>query len=151
MKSITTQQIKQAPQAIQQLYELAKQARNNSYSRYSGYAVGSAIRLLDGKTFGGCNVENASYGATVCAERVAIQKAVSEVGGDFRLAQVMVVTDSEQPWSPCGMCRQVIAEFAQNTEVFLANLAGEYQQLPFAELFPNSFDRQQVRAHKIRE
>ncbi len=137
-------QIQQAPQALKDLYELAQLARSRSYSRYSGYAVGAAIRLADGSTFGGCNVENASYGATVCAERVAIQKAVSEIGGAFTISEIMVITDATPPWPPCGMCRQVIAEFAQDTQVYTANLSGEYQVMPFKELFPNSFDRAQI-------
>jgi len=141
--------IQEAPQALQDLYELAKLARSHSHSPYSGYSVGSAIRLSDGRIFNGCNVENASYGATVCAERVAIQKAVSEVGGELQLTEVMVVTDSTPPWTPCGMCRQVIAEFAKNTQIFTANLSGDYLSVPFKELFPSAFDRTQLNRDPI--
>ncbi len=144
MKPSSKLRIEQAPQRLQDLYEQAKLARSHSYSPYSGYAVGSAIRIHDGRTWSGCNVENASYGATVCAERVAIQKAASEVEGKLVIAEVMVVTDSNPPWSPCGMCRQVIAEFAQDTQVYTANLEGEYFALSFAELFPSAFDRTQI-------
>ncbi len=137
--------IQEAPENLQNLFELAKLARSRSHSPYSKYKVGSAVRLNSGQTFGGCNVENASYGATVCAERVAIQKAVSETGGEIKITDVLVVTDSNPPWAPCGLCRQVIAEFAQNTQIHIANIAGEYLSISFAELFPSAFDRSQMK------
>jgi cytidine deaminase len=130
------------PAPLQKLYELAKRARENSYSPYSRLKVGAAIRTSDGKVFTGCNVENSSYGGTNCAERVAIQSAVAQ-HGKFQLAEVMVVTDASPPWPPCGMCRQVIAEFARggNDDVLIhaANLAGEIKTARFAELFPDAF------------
>lgn len=126
------------PAPVQQLYHVACKARENAYSPYSGYQVGAAIRLVDGSIYTGCNVENASYGATNCAERVAIQKAVSEHGA-IVIAEVMVVTDSNAPWPPCGMCRQVIAEFGADCIVYYANLQGKIRSMQFSELLPYSF------------
>jgi len=124
------------------LYEAARKAREFSYSPYSHVKVGAAVRTVDGRIFTGCNVENSSYGGTVCAERVAISKAVSELG-KIEIAEVMVVTDASPPWPPCGLCRQVIAEFARpgtrNVDVHAANLQGETRTLLFSELFPDAF------------
>src|SRR5690348_9517727 len=94
------------PQIIE-LYEKAIQAQKHSYSPYSGCKVGAALRTRGGEIFSGCNVENSSYGATVCAERVAVQKAVSECG-KIEIMEIMVVTDASPPWPPCGLCRQVM-------------------------------------------
>ena len=94
------------------LYHAAVQVRQHSHSPYSGHQVGAAIRLENGQIFGGCNVENASYGGTVCAERVAIQNAVATLGpSQVRVREVVVVTAASPPWPPCGFCRQVLAEF----------------------------------------
>lgn len=96
------------------LIEKAMQAQKNAYAPYSHFQVGAAIQLKNGQTFQGCNVENASYGATVCAERVAIQSAIAagalKKAGD--LIRIAVFTTSNPPWPPCGLCRQVIAEFS---------------------------------------
>lgn len=125
--------------AQKELFEAAKSARERSYSPYSGHKVGAAIRMSDGKIFSGCNVENSSYGGTICAERVAIQKAVSE--GHLKIQEVLVVTASTPPWPPCGMCRQVIAEFAAEASIALhtANLAGDHESFEFSEIFPRAF------------
>lgn len=121
------------------LFEAAQKARQNSYSPYSGHKVGAAIRLKTGQIFGGCNIENSSYGGTNCAERVAIQKAVSELG-KIEIAEVFVVTDAKDPWPPCGLCRQVIAEFARNeTQIHSANLAGKIRTTTLGEIFPEAF------------
>jgi cytidine deaminase len=123
---------------VKELYKMALLARERAYCPYSGYKVGAAIQVDSGKIYTGCNVENSSYGATVCAERVAIQKAISEQG-EIRITAIMVVTDSNPPWPPCGMCRQVIAEFGQNISVYTANLKGELSHYTFQELFPHAF------------
>jgi len=121
------------------LLEAATKARMNAHSPYSGFKVGAAIRTASGHTYTGCNVENSSYGATVCAERVAIQKAISEEG-KVVITEVVVVTDSTPPWPPCGMCRQVIAEFASaTTPVAAANLKGETKSWKFSDLMPEAF------------
>lgn len=124
------------------LIDLAVQARNHAYSPYSNRKVGSAIRLNNGKTYTGCNVENSSFGGTVCAERVAIWKAISEEGPHVSIVEVAVATDASPPWSPCGMCRQVINEFADpKCTVHLVNLEGSHSSHAFKDLFPHGFDR----------
>jgi cytidine deaminase len=123
---------------VKELFDSAVKARANSYSPYSGHQVGAAVRLADGSVFTGCNVENSSYGGTNCAERVAIQKAVSEKG-KIRIAEVLVVTDATPPWPPCGLCRQVISEFGQKVEIYMCNLKGEVKQTSLSDLFPHAF------------
>lgn len=121
------------------LLEKAKGARQNAHAPYSKYLVGSAIRLKTGEIFAGCNVENASYGGTVCAERVAIFNAVS-AKGKIEISEVLVVTDQAEPWPPCGFCRQVISEFSNdNTRIHLANLQGIQLTKSFLEIFPSGF------------
>lgn len=126
------------PDEFRELYKTALMVRERSYSPYSHHKVGAAIKLSDGRIFGGCNVENSSYGATVCAERVAIQKAVSE-SGKIVVTDVLVVTDSDPAWPPCGMCRQVIAEFGPKARIITGNLQGNLKSLKLAELFPQAF------------
>lgn len=130
--------ISSASQDIQELYENALRARKNSYSPYSSCKVGAAIKTSDGKIYVGCNVENASYGGTICAERSAIVKAVSDQGL-IKIKELMVVTDATPPWPPCGLCRQVIAEFASETVVYLANLKDELSTMTFQDIFPQAF------------
>ena len=120
------------------LYQAACTARENSYSPYSNRKVGAAIRTADGKIHSGCNIENSSYGATVCAERVAIGKAVSETG-KIQIVEVMVVTDATPAWPPCGMCRQVIAEFGLKAKIHFGNLKQEIQSTTLEALLPNAF------------
>ena len=125
--------------SLQALPSLAKESRLRAHAPYSHYLVGSAIRVSSGEIYGGCNVENASYGGTVCAERVAIWKAVSEKGA-IQIDEILVVTDQAQGWPPCGFCRQVIAEFAHaQTKVHISNLQGVQKTMPFTELFPDGF------------
>lgn len=135
-KSFT--QISAASEEVRELYKMALLAREKSYSPYSGYKVGSAIRTSDGKIYTGCNVENSSYGATVCAERTAIQKAVSE-RGFIQVTEVMVLTQADPPWPPCGMCRQVIAEFGKDVTIYTANLQGKMLTFSLKEILPHSF------------
>ncbi|MBI3534951.1 MAG: cytidine deaminase [Deltaproteobacteria bacterium] len=124
---------------LQRMFEHAKKARENSYSPYSGHKVGASLVTADGEIFSGCNVENASYGATVCAERAAIQNAISQ-RGKIEIKEILVLTDENPAWPPCGMCRQVISEFVfQTAIVHICNLSGETKTLPFAELLPNAF------------
>ena len=126
------------PSELQALYQVATQSREKAYSPYSQVKVGAAIRTTDGKIYGGCNMENSSYGATVCAERVAIGKAISE--GSKRISDVLVVTDASPGWPPCGMCRQVIAEFSDpSTRIHVTNLKSELQTFSFNELVPHAF------------
>ena len=118
------------------LVELAKKARANAYAPYSGFSVGAAVLAADGRVFSGCNIENASYGLTNCAERTAIFSAVA--AGARELVALAVVADGELPCSPCGACRQVIAEFAVG-RIILANLAGKMQIVTKEELLPFAF------------
>jgi cytidine deaminase len=121
------------------LLEAARAARQNAHSPYSGFRVGAAIRLQGGAIFNGCNVENASYGATICAERGAILSAVAALGA-LSIVQIVVLSDANPPWPPCGMCRQVIAEFAApNCRVWCVNEAGEGFLQSFEALFPRGF------------
>jgi cytidine deaminase len=125
---------------VDDLLQAAKAARDHSYSPYSGHKVGAAIRLKSGQIFSGCNVENSSYGATVCAERVAVQKAVSELG-KIEIEEVLVVTDATPPWPPCGLCRQVLAEFIgkKGIQLHACNLNGAVETSDFSDIFPQAF------------
>jgi len=120
------------------LIEMAMAARQRAYVPYSHFAVGAAVRTASGKVYAGCNIENASYGATCCAERTAIFKAVSE--GEIDLVELAVVAEGKRPCSPCGICRQVMAEFNPHMKVWLSNLAGDVIETTAAELLPASFN-----------
>lgn len=130
------------PPPVALLKEQAIKAMSHSYSPYSKRTVGAAIHLSNGKIFTGCNVENSSFGGTVCAERVAVWKAVSELGGDIQITDVYVATEASPPWSPCGMCRQVINEFvAKECKIVLINPQGDELAFSHKELLPQAFDR----------
>ena len=120
------------------LIEIAKKARNCSLAPFSNFLVGAALRTKDGKVFTGCNVESASYGLTVCAERVAIWKALSEGERDF--TDLVIVADTEQLTPPCGTCRQIIWEFAKHARIVLANLRGQKEEADIVHLLPKAFD-----------
>lgn len=124
--------------ALARLIELACEARARAYAPYSGFAVGAVVEAADGQGYTGCNVENASYGLTICAERVALTKAVSE--GDSRLVRIVVVAATDRPVSPCGACRQVMLELmGPEGEVVLANLRGDRLYLKTGDLLPAAF------------
>jgi len=118
------------------LVEAARLAAERAYCRYSGYAVGAAIESESGLIFSGCNVENASYGATMCAERSAIFALVS--AGQRRIERVAVFAPGEPMAMPCGMCRQVIAEFCLDAQVLVAGPRGVLRR-SFAQLLPEAF------------
>ena len=120
------------------LISAARQARENAHAPYSNFRVGAALRSASGRIFGGCNVENATYGLTMCAERVAIFKAVSE--GERGFSAIAVVTDTEVLTPPCGACRQLIWEFCGDIPVSMANLKGKMEVIQMRELFPRPFD-----------
>jgi len=120
------------------LISAARQARENAHAPYSNFRVGAALRAASGRIFGGCNVENATYGLTVCAERIAIFKAISE--GERGFDAIAVVTDTDKLTPPCGACRQLIWEFCGDVPVILANLKGKTEVIPMRELFPKPFD-----------
>lgn len=123
----------------EELITHAEQVRENACAAYSHYKVGAALRAAGGKIYTGCNVENATYGLTVCAERVALWKALSE--GERAFTQIAVVTSSEPPASPCGACRQLLWEFCGDIEIILANLQGFRKTVRLAEIFPRPFDQ----------
>lgn len=120
------------------LISAAKSARANAHAPFSKFKVGAALRTSSGKIFGGCNVENATYGLTVCAERVAIFKAVSE--GERKFDAIAVVTDTDALTPPCGACRQLIWEFCGDVPVVMSNLQGKVEELRMSQLFPKPFD-----------
>ena len=120
----------------QELVELARKAREFSYSPYSKFKVGAALITHEGKVYSGCNIENASFGITNCAERTAIFKAVSE--GAREIDTIAIIADSDGPCSPCGACRQAMAEFKVK-RVIMANLKGDVQVATLQELLPYSF------------
>ena len=121
---------------IQNLMNRAIKARENSYCPYSHFAVGAALLCEDGTLFEGCNIENASYGLTNCAERTAIFKAVSE--GHTKFKALAVVADTDGPCAPCGACRQVMAEF-KIPLIIMGNLMGNIKIVTIEELLPFSF------------
>ena len=121
---------------IQKLMDCAIKARENAYSPYSHFAVCAALLCEDGTLFEGCNIENASYGLTNCAERTAIFKAVSE--GHIKFKALAVVADTEGPCAPCGACRQVMAEF-KIPLIIMGNLMGNIKIVTIEELLPFSF------------
>lgn len=127
-----------APQLFNKLFLKAKNTLANAYSPYSNVKVACSVLMNDGKIYTGCNVENSSYGATICAERVAVTKAISH--GAKKIKAVLVVTNQKQIWPPCGVCRQVISEFATPaTVVFSADLNKNFNKNNFSELLPGSF------------
>jgi len=125
-------------ETIQALIETATAARLQSVAPFSNFLVGAAVRTENGKVYTGCNVESASYGLTVCAERVAIWKALSE--GERQFTELAVVADTESLTPPCGTCRQIIWEFAKHATVVLANLRGQRETVSIKELLPRAFD-----------
>jgi len=120
------------------LIEAAQQARKHSVAPFSEFLVGAAVRTSDGKVYTGCNIESASYGLTVCAERVAIWKALSE--GEKHFTELAVVADTETLTPPCGTCRQIIWEFAREATIVFANLEGKSEQFQIKDLLPSAFD-----------
>ena len=113
-------------------------ARENAFAPFSKFKVGAAVESVDGRMFTGCNVENATYGLTICAERVAVFKALSE--GARRFQRVAVAADTEKLTPPCGACRQVLWEFCGDVEITLVNLRGKTESYQLRELFPKPFD-----------
>jgi cytidine deaminase len=122
----------------EKLIEAAKKVRKRAFAPYSNFKVGAAVITTGGQVFTGCNVESASFGLTVCAERVAIWKAVSE--GESEFEEIVVVVDTEKLTPPCGACRQIIWEFCGDVPVTMANLNGDTETISSKELLPIAFD-----------
>jgi len=119
------------------LIALALVARQNAYAPYSSFAVGAALLASSGEVYTGCNVENSSYGLTMCAERVALYTGIA--CGEQKFAALAVVAGTDEYCSPCGACRQVLAEFGGDIKVYLANQDGNYLETSVAELLPMAF------------
>lgn len=120
------------------LIEAALAARENAFAPYSRFKVGAALQDKEGRVFTGCNIENASYGLTLCAERVAVFKAVSE--GARKFTRIVVAADTDTLTPPCGACRQILWEFCGNARITLVNLSGQRQDFHIADIFPRPFD-----------
>ena len=121
------------------LVAAARAARQHAVADYSGFKVGAALETTTGAIITGCNIENASYGLTICAERVAIFKALSE--GHRQFTRLVVVADTESPTPPCGACRQIIWEFCGDAEVIMANTTEVTALLRMKQLLPLPFDK----------
>ena len=124
--------------SLQEIIKRATDARQCALARYSNFCVGAALEAEGGGAYTGCNVESAAYEQTICAERVAIWKALSE--GERKIRRLCVVVDTERLTPPCGACRQVIWEFCGDIPVVLANLRGETETLQMRDLLPRPFD-----------
>jgi len=122
---------------IRRLLDAARTARARAHAPYSGFAVGAAVLTPDGEIHAGCNVENASYGLSVCAERHAVAAAVA--AGHHRIEALLVMTDVTPPVAPCGACRQILAEFADDVPVLLADLSGVRSRTSSSRLLPHAF------------
>src|SRR5580765_2449794 len=124
--------------AVSALFDAARSARLHAHAPFSKFQVGAAVETKEGKVFTGCNIENATFGLTICAERVAIFKAISE--GERRFVRVAVVADTAKPTPPCGACRQILWEFGGDLEVILGNLKEEVGRFRMRDLLPMPFD-----------
>lgn len=120
------------------LLTLARRARQNAHAPFSHFQVGAALESADGEVITGCNVENATYGLTICAERVAMFKAISE--GQRQFTRIAIVADTEDPTPPCGACRQILWELGGDLEIILGNLETEKGIFRLAQLLPHPFD-----------
>jgi cytidine deaminase len=120
------------------LIQAALAARGRARAPYSNFQVGAAVSDEHGHVYAGCNIESASYGLSICAERVAVFKALSESGG--KLIRIAVVADTETLTPPCGACRQILWEFCRDAELLLANPAGRQETTTVRQIFPRPFD-----------
>ncbi|NLW24103.1 MAG: cytidine deaminase [Clostridia bacterium] len=125
----------------------AAKAKENAYVPYSQFRVGAAILTDKGQIFTGCNIENSSFGLTICAERTALFKAVS--AGHRKFQALAVSTDTEEITSPCGACRQVLIEFGEDIEIIMANVYGDYQVFTVGELLPLAFNPEKLKEERL--
>lgn len=125
------------------LVKKAMEARENAYAPYSGFRVGACIQTSDGRIYTGCNVENSSFGAAICAERTAIAKAVSE--GSTKISAIAITSDSDRLTYPCGICRQVISEFAgDDIKIICSDKKGQYKIYGMNDILPHAFTREDM-------
>ncbi len=134
---MTMQTERDCDDRLELLTDAARRAAQNAYVPYSRFHVGAALLCASGRVFTGCNIENASFGGTICAERVALVKAVSE--GEHEFQHLVVVADNAEPTSPCGICRQFMAEFTLNMPVTMVGAGGKSMTMTVAELLPAAF------------
>jgi cytidine deaminase len=127
---------------LKEMGRLAAEARERAHAPFSGFRVGAALKTATGEIVTGCNIENASYGLTMCAERVAVYKAVSEGLGDFDA--IAVVADADRITPPCGPCRQILWEFGGNLTVHMADLKGRTKTMRLKDLLPLPFDERHL-------
>jgi cytidine deaminase len=133
--------------AVKRAFRVAIEARKTAHAPYSGFQVGASLLTKSGRIFAGCNVENCSYGGTICAERTAIVKAVSE--RQVKFSDIVVVTDAAEPAFPCGFCLQVMAEFfSDDTRIWVGNPRGLKSMHSFRELVPKPFGPRQLKVAK---
>ena len=130
----------QTQAALEALFQLAEQAARNAYAPYSNFRVGAALRLTSGEIVAGANVENVSFGLTICAERAAVVRAVSQFGPQIRIAAVAVANLNGLPSPPCGACRQVLAEFIEPDAPVVFSAAEGKRTMTFSELLPLGFE-----------
>lgn len=123
---------------MKELIEAALAARNHAHAPFSNFKVGAALEAESGEVFTGCNIENATYGLTICAERVAVFKAVSDGARKFR--RIAVAADTNVLTPPCGACRQILWEFCGDVELILVNPSGKMESMRLKDLFPRPFD-----------
>ncbi|XP_060584677.1 cytidine deaminase-like [Ruditapes philippinarum] len=133
---------------LQELIKAADKVKENAYCPYSNFRVGAAVLCADGSIYAGCNVENASYGVSVCAERNAVMKAVTEGNKSFKALAVCCDVKGEFT-GPCGICRQVLSEFNMDLEIYLTKPDMTYQKVIFRDLYPLSFTRHSLEEEKI--
>lgn len=132
-----------------ELVKIAKNAKEKAYVPYSNFRVGAAVLTIEGQVFTGCNIENASFGLTNCAERTAIFKAVSE--GYNKFQAIAISTDTQNITSPCGACRQVLIEFGENIDVIMANIEGQYEIYKISKLLPLAFSPNKLEEERLNE
>jgi cytidine deaminase len=131
-----------SPSSLAEMAHLAREARERAHAPFSGFRVGAALKTDTGEIVTGCNIENASYGLTICAERVAVFKAVSEGLGGF--AAIAVVADAPRLTPPCGACRQILWELCGNIWVRMVDLKGRSRTMRLSELLPLPFDQRVI-------
>ncbi|MFW9831308.1 MAG: cytidine deaminase [Candidatus Thorarchaeota archaeon] len=125
----------------EELIAQARQAQHNAYAPYSNFKVGAAILTEDGRIFTGCNVENSTFGATICAERTAVFTAICHDAKRFK--KIVIISDNTDPVWPCGICRQVLFEFSPDIEVIAIGTSGKIERSQLTTLFPKGFKLEQ--------
>jgi cytidine deaminase len=143
--ALSAKSLKSKPNQSDELVAAAWGVRDRAVAPYSGFKVGAALLASNDRIFTGCNIENSTYGLTICAERVAVFKALSEGAGSF--TKIAIVTGSSKLTPPCGSCRQILWEFCGDIEILMANLEGQHRQVRLHKLFPEPFERSFFRSN----